>query len=338
MLSAGIRSWLRILFLLLGMSFFLGEFLTRRFATVWVKPVVYIGTIWFGTIFIALTIFFIIDILRLCFHSQSFRYYSTIVGLVALCIMSIYSVYNGTRRPVVKPVQIKIQKLSDDLNGFRIVQLSDLHLNFMKSKRWLEGVVEKTNELKPDLIVITGDLVDADLCKFREFCVVLKQLNAKYGVFAVTGNHEYYAGIDMFSEIARDSNITVLRNQKTTIADVIELVGIDDKAGKSFSETGPDLTKAMRDCDLTKLVILLSHQPDVFDKAVDLGVDLQLSGHTHAGQILPIDLIVMCYFKYPYGLYHKNSSYIYTTSGTGTWGPPMRFSSRSEIVKIILTN
>jgi len=117
---------------------------------------------------------------------------------------------------------------------------------------------------------------------------------------------------------------------------MIELVGIDDKTDKRFSGIGSDLKLALKNCDSKKLIVLLSHQPDIFDEAEKSGVVLQLSGHTHAGQIPPMDLIVLFAFKYPYGLYQKKSSYLYTTSGTGIWGPPMRFFSRCEIVKIIL--
>ena len=170
----------------------------------------------------------------------------------------------------------------------------------------------------------------------NHFCDTLKKLKSRHGVFAVTGNHEFYAGINMFMDVAKNSNITVLRNEKITIADSIELAGIDDKAGTRFSEVGSDLKLALKNIDFTKPVILLSHRPDIFNEAEKSGVDLQLSGHLHAGQIPPMDLIVMLAFKYPYGLYRKNGSYLYTTSGTGIWGPPMRLFSRCEIVKIVL--
>jgi uncharacterized protein len=214
--------------------------------------------------------------------------------------------------------------------------LSDLHLDFLKSDKWLKDIINKTNNINPDLIVITGDLIDNDLSKIQQFCESLKKLKSKYGVYAVTGNHEFYVGINEFIKVAQHSNIKVLRNEKETISDSIELIGIDDNTGKRFSEIGSDLKTALKNCDLKKPIILLSHQPDIFSEAVKNGVDLQLSGHTHAGQIPPMDLIVKFYFKYPYGLYHRNLSYLYTTSGTGIWGPPMRLFSRSEIVKIIL--
>ncbi|GAG93227.1 unnamed protein product, partial [marine sediment metagenome] len=150
-------------------------------------------------------------------------------------IVSVYSFYNVTQKPIVKEIEIEIEKLPQRLSGFTIIQLSDLHLNFLKSTKWLDRIVGETNNLKPDLVVIAGDLIDADPCEFTEFCEVLKRLNSKYGVFAITGNHEYYAGIDKFLRAAEKSNITVLRNEKITVADSIELVGIDDNTGRRFS-------------------------------------------------------------------------------------------------------
>ena len=228
--------------------------------------------------------------------------------------------------------------LPEKFSGFTIVQLSDIHLNLLRSEKWLSQIVDKTNNLKPDIIVITGDLIDSELGEVKRFSSILKNLKSKYGVYAVAGNHEFYARYEKFLALAKESNIIILKNEKVTVAGAIELAGIDDETGKRFSQSGSNLEKVLKDCDFRKPVILLSHQPDVFDEAVKFGVDLQLSGHTHAGQIPPMDLIVQFYFKYPYGLYRKNSSYIYTTSGTGTWGPPMRLFTRDEIVKIILKN
>ena len=159
----------------------------------------------------------------------------------------------------------------------------------------------------------------------------------KHGTgYACTGNHEYYAGVDEFLKMAEESNIRVLLNEHVVIADTIVLAGVNDSSEKRMSGPGDDLEKALAGADLNKPVVLLSHQPDVFKQAHKAGVNLQLSGHTHAGQIPPMDLIVQLYFKYTYGLYREGTSYIYTTCGTGTWGPPMRLFSRSEIVKIVL--
>ncbi|MDO8734861.1 MAG: metallophosphoesterase [Elusimicrobiota bacterium] len=336
MLSSSVCRYLRLFFLVAAFSFLLGEFLNRRITSFWIKPFAEFGSIWIGVISIAFTIFVIFDVFRIFFHGASFRYYSVVFSLAVTFLTAAYSFYNVAREPVIKELKIRTGKLPQKLSGFVIIQLSDLHINFLKSEKWLNKIVEKTNRENPDLVVITGDLIDADICRLDSFCDVLKKIKSKYGIFAVTGNHEFYAGIDKFLEIAKNSNITVLRNEKTTIADVIELVGIDDKEGRRFSEAGSDLRLALKNCDFTKQVILLSHRPDIFNEAEKSGVGLQLSGHLHAGQIPPMDLIVMLAFKYPYGLYRQNGSYLYTTSGTGIWGPPMRLFSRCEIVKIVL--
>ncbi|MFA5780012.1 MAG: metallophosphoesterase [Elusimicrobiota bacterium] len=340
-LSSSVCRYLRLFFLVAAFSFLLGEFLNRRIISLQItsfliKPFAEFGSIWIGVISIAFTIFVISDVFRIFFHGAAFRHYSVVFSLAVTFLASVYSLYNVAREPVIKELKISTGKLSQKLPGFVIIQLSDLHINFLKSERWLNKIVEKTNRENPDLVVITGDLIDADLCRLDGFCDVLKKIKSKYGIFAVTGNHEFYAGIDKFLDIAKNSNITVLRNEKTTVADAFELAGVDDKTGRRFSEAGSDLKLALKNCDFTKPVILLSHQPDIFDEAGKLDVDLQLSGHTHAGQIPPMDLIVMLTFKYPYGLYRQSGSYLYTTSGTGIWGPPMRLFSRCEIVKIVL--
>ena len=330
-LSPLIGNYLRLFFLFAALSFVLGKLLSRYFL---VYLLVYFSSVWLGVISIAFFLFFLKDIAGLFFihHNKVW----TMITLILVLFSSVFSLYNAAREVKIKEIRITTKKLPFEKSGFSIVQLSDLHLDSLTSTRWLKSIVDKTNKLNPDLIVITGDLIDQSVHNFEKFYPILKELKSKHGVLAITGNHEFYAGVSHFLEIAEQSNITVLRNEKITIADTVEIIGIDDETGKRFSLAGPNLKKAMKNCNLNKPVILLSHQPKYFRQAVKKGVDLQLSGHTHAGQIPPLDLIVWLAFKYPWGLYQFEDSYIYTTCGTGTWGPPMRLFSRSEIVKIIL--
>jgi uncharacterized protein len=330
------RVWLMVFFLVSAFSFFVGEILNRRQTVFAVKLVAYYGSVWMGIIAIALSVFLIRNLFLVLFHGDAFRYYSVVAALAVFALASGYSLYNGLRAPVLREVDVKIGKLPKTMEGFTIVQLSDLHLDNLKSAAWFENIVDRANALNPDLIVITGDLVDVDLCKMDCYCDILAKLKAKYGVYAITGNHEFYVGIDKFIAILKKTNIPLLRQGKVTIAGALELAGIDDISGNNSAQADAWLKTALENCDFKKPVILLSHQPGIFDKAAASGVDLQLSGHTHAGQIPPMDLIVMFYFKYPWGLHRKNSSYLYTTVGTGTWGPPMRLFSRSELVKIVL--
>ena len=285
---------------------------------------------------IAIAIFIVNDLLNLCSGYQAFKFYSTLAAIMLIILASGYSIYNVARPLLIKEISIKTSKLPNNIAKFTIVQLSDIHLNFFKSSNLLKEIVERTNQLNPDLVVITGDMIDADLCKVNGFCDLLGQIKSKNGVYAVTGNHEYYSGIAMFMNIAKASGITVLRNSKILVGGVVEVVGIDDK---EFNKPADSLIIALNHgekLDTSKFTILLSHQPDIFDLSRESGIDLQLSGHTHAGQLPPMDLIVKFAYKYPLGLYHRGNSYLYTSPGTGIWGPPMRLTSRSEIVKITL--
>jgi len=338
-LSNGASKNLLLFFLIATLSFIPSEILNRHSDSEWISHILLLSFAWLGVTSIAITIFAIVDVLRIFIRGKNFRYYTTISALVLIVLISGYCLYNQAGRPVVKEINIPLPKLPPALSGFTIVQLSDLHLDLSKSERRLKNLVEQTLALKPDLIVITGDLIDSDICRLNDFCKILKCLKAKYGVYAVTGNHEFYAGIPLFMKIAANSDIKVLRNTKVLIADAIELAGIDDaQAAKRFVNISlqESLSNAFKKVDFRNPVILLSHQPDVFDIARGMGADLQLSGHTHAGQLPPMDLLIQILFKYPFGLYKRDSSYLYTTCGAAFWGPPMRLFSKPEIVKVIL--
>jgi predicted MPP superfamily phosphohydrolase len=329
-------------FIYLGaISFILSELLARKFISAWIKPLAYYGNIWIGVISISVTVFLFRNIILIFVKNNRFKHISATISLILIVVLSLYSILNIIRVERIKEIKIKSAKLSPNTQSFNIVQLSDLHLNFTKFPHRLENIVEKTNLLNPDIIVITGDLIDADLNKTEELSSILKKLNAKYGVYAVTGNHEFYAGIDKFKKILLSSNIKFLQNENVSLANGIEIIGIDDSESKRFENIPieENLIKALNNpkpINFKYFTILLSHRPFIFDEASKLGINLQLSGHTHAGQIPPMDLIVMAFLKYPYGFYKKETSCLYTSSGTGYWGPPMRLSSRSEIVNIII--
>jgi len=164
----------------------------------------------------------------------------------------------------------------------------------------------------------------------------LKRIKARYAVLAIPGNHDYYAGYERFLEVARRSNITVLRNERLVFAGAIQVAGLDEPAGRSFAEGGPNLEKALAGNDPDRPTILLAHRPDGFLRAVARKIDLQLSGHTHAGQIPPLEELYWVIYPYSSGYYEKDGSRLYTSCGTGTWGPPMRLLSRNEIVRFTL--
>jgi uncharacterized protein len=329
-----IPKWQKILkwfFWLSGASFMLSVLLSRMFKIYFLN--VY-ATTWMGMIAISFFVF-LIQLIYSKFLPSHTRV-SAYIALAVIGIISLISLINGLQYPSVKNVSIPLKNLPKELSGFRIVQLSDLHLEAHNGLERMKAIIDKVNALKPDLVVITGDLIDGNVCDDPSFCEHIQRMKPPHGVLAITGNHEYYAGLDTFYELANRSNIKVLRNECVTIADSLQVIGLDDRESKRFDGDGPVLDRVIKNCDLSKPIILLYHRPLHFDEAVEKGVGLQLSGHTHAGQIPPMDLIVRLYYKYPHGLYKKNDAYIYTSPGTGVWGPHMRFLSRNEITLITL--
>ena len=335
-LSASPRLLLRVTFLLFALASVSGMMLGKHLSSWATVLVSSLGMVWMGVMAIALSAFVLYDMFFLVVRVPSWHAPAAIITLAIIGITSIYSLYNGTRLPVTNQVHILVHKPSFAGKTLRIVQLSDLHIDFSRSPHWLDAIVKRVNALNPDVVVLTGDIIDADLCSYDRFCGSLRALRAANGVYAVTGNHEFYAGIPAFLELARHSNITVLRNEHRIVADRVILAGIDDTMTIRRSGGKSDLANTLQGLDPSSLIILLSHQPDEFDAAQRQGVDVQLSGHTHAGQIPPFDVMVRFYFRYPFGLYTTATSALYTTCGTGTWGPPMRLFSRSEIVEIVL--
>ncbi|MGA1795972.1 MAG: metallophosphoesterase [bacterium] len=331
------RTALLIIFILGGAAFFVDRLITRRMLPdPFAFAVFQSGAVWLGVISIAFTLF-LLQFILLFFLPRHSRVI-TVAALLLVFLVSSFSLYRGTRLPRTRDVEIPLQGLSPALSGFSIVQLSDLHLHRWTPGRWLDGVVERVNALGPDLIVITGDLIEDDINECGRFIDILRRLRAREGVVAITGNHEFYTGIENFHELCRRANITVLRNEMITIEQGIDIVGLDDPAGEMFPESRPDLESILGKSERTRPVVLLFHRPLHFEEAARMGVDLQLSGHTHAGQIPPMDCIVFLTYRYPFGLYRHHSAYLYTTCGTGIWGPPMRLFSRSEIVRIVLTS
>ncbi|MEP7125779.1 MAG: metallophosphoesterase [Byssovorax sp.] len=231
-------------------------------------------------------------------------------------------------------VKVPLRRLSPSMSGFRIAQLTDLHVGPTLRKDWLRGVVDHTNAANPDLIVITGDLVDGSVEDLREQTAPLADLKAKHGVFFVTGNHEYYSGADEWIAELTRLGIRVLRNERVAIGgdDGFDLAGVDDWSSKRFGNGhGPDLERALAGRDPSRELVLLAHQPKQIHEAAAKGVGLQLSGHTHGGQIFPWGLFVRLDQPFIAGLDRLGDTLIYVSRGTGFWGPPMRVGAPSEI-------
>ncbi len=237
----------------------------------------------------------------------------------------------------VNRVRVAIDRLGKSQAGYRIVQISDVHVGPTIGRDFMEGIVSRINALEPDLIAITGDLVDGSVAELAEHVAPLVKLKAKDGVFFVTGNHEYYSGADAWIAHLRSLGVRVLRNERVRIGgdQGFDLAGIDD-ASSHGNGHGPDLARALDGRDVARACVLLAHQPRGIELADSLGVDLQLSGHTHGGQMIPWNFLVRLQQPFVAGLHKLARAQIYVSRGTGYWGPPMRVGAPAEITEIEL--
>jgi predicted MPP superfamily phosphohydrolase len=237
-------------------------------------------------------------------------------------------------------VPIRLPRLPPALDGMTIVQISDLHVGPTIRQREVDRVVAQANALRPDLVAITGDLVDGTVGELGGIVGGLSRLQARWGVHFVTGNHEYYSGVDDWMRFLPTLGIRVLRNERVSLGEpgaVLDLAGVDDwHAGRYAHGHGYDREKALAGHDPERPLVLLAHQPLGVEPGIAQGVGLQLSGHTHGGQIIPFNLAVHAAFRYVKGLYPVAGGHVYVSRGTGYWGPPMRLGADAEIAHITL--
>ncbi len=248
--------------------------------------------------------------------------------------LSGYGVFRAYAEPEVTELTLPIRGLPKALDGLCVVQLSDIHVGDFIEDRFMKELALRTQACKPDLLAITGDLVDGDVTTLGRAVARLAEVKSRYGSWFCTGNHEYYSGAAEWSFALERMGIGVLRNRREQIGDAggsFDLVGVDDW------REDYDLKRAVEGRDPERAAVLLAHQPKGFEGAAAAGIGLQLSGHTHAGQVFPGTLFASLGFEFNQGLFTRAGSHLYVSRGTGFWGPPMRLGSPPEIVKIILT-
>lgn len=255
-------------------------------------------------------------------------------------MLSLWGLFLALRPPAVRRLALAIPGWPAALNGFRIVQLSDVHIGPLLDRRFAASLVSQVNALCPDLVAVTGDLVDGSVERIGEEVEPLGRLVARHGTFFVTGNHDYFSRAEPWVERIRSLGWCVLRNERVTIgdgADAFDVAGVDDRFGRYFGPGhGEDLDRALDGRDLARPLVLLAHNPNSFDAAAERGVDLQLSGHTHGGQLWPFAYFVRLATPYVAGLFQRGRSLLYVSRGTGFWGPPMRLFHPAEITEITL--
>ncbi len=278
------------------------------------------------------------DSSRRAFLANSVNY--TIIGGSAL--LTGYGIYEAKRIPELQEVTIPLPNLPQEFEGYRIAQFTDLHVGPTIKRRFVESVIRQINDLNPDMIVFTGDLVDGQVPSLKNDVAPLRELSTRDGVFFVTGNHEYYSGaLPWIDEVSR-LGMQVLIDAHTTIVKGtghILLAGVTDYTAPTMvPEHVSDPHKAIKGAPESAVKILLAHQPKNIFKAAEAGFDLQLSGHTHGGQYFPWSYVVTLSQPYISGLNRHQNTWIYVNKGTGYWGPPLRIGVPSEITMISLTS
>lgn len=273
---------------------------------------------------------------------RAFLQQSTSVAVAASSAgISSYGIRSARKTAALKYVDIPIKGLHEDLEGFVILQLSDIHVGDTIGRRYLERIVKTCRSVDADLIAITGDLVDGDVDELRHDVAPIFELRAPHGVYFVTGNHEYYSGALTWIEHLRAHDIDVLVDEHRVISHgdaTLVLGGITDHSAPSIVKRHvSDPRKAFNNAPADGTRILLAHQPISYKKTKGLGVELQLSGHTHGGQIWPFTYLVLLQQPFISGLHRVwDSTWLYISRGTGYWGPPMRVAAPSEITVITL--
>jgi uncharacterized protein len=339
-----------ILFWIIVLSYPGGRLLERIHHSIFSTILIWIGSFWIAAMLYFFISVFLLDLLRSINHFFHFspavitRNYQqtkfitaiivTILTGFALLIGHINSIF-----PQVKTLNLTIAKKSSPLSSLTIAVVSDVHLGTIVGRSRLDRIVNEINSLNPDLVLLPGDIVDEDLTPVirQNLGESFRNIKSRFGVFAATGNHEYIGGVDKASSYLVEHKVIVLRDQAVKVADSFYLVGREDRSISRFSEMRrKNLSELMEQVDRDLPVVLMDHQPFELGEAAAQGIDLQISGHTHNGQIWPINYIVKLIYEVPWGYKKIGNTHFYVSDGVGTWGPPVRLGNRPEIVNILI--
>jgi len=247
-----------------------------------------------------------------------------------------YGAFTVLRGPRVKRVTVPLAKLPRRAHGFRIAVVSDIHLGPVLGRSHTRRVVETINRTNPDLIAVVGDLVDGSVADLGPAAEPLRGLRSRLGSFFVTGNHEYFSGAEQWVDHVRELGVRPLENERVELP-WFDLAGVNDVAGEDEGQ-GPDFGRALGDRDRARASVLLAHQPVVIDDAVERGVDLQLSGHTHGGQLWPGKYVAALANPTVAGLERYGDTQLYVTRGAGAWGPPVRVGAPPDVTVVELAS
>ncbi|MCD1257882.1 metallophosphoesterase [Paenibacillus athensensis] len=301
------------------------------------------GSYWLVVVLYGLLLLPIVDVLAvlLAVGGVDKSVYVPVLGwafLAVLLAILIKGSYNAWS-PIVRRYEFTVSKPVPGRRTLRVAVASDLHLGTVVRKKHLQRLVRQAAALKPDLILLPGDIIDDEIAPFirQNMAETMRGLQAPLGVYASLGNHEYIGGhVETFHEQMTLSGVRLLMDEAVCVEDAFYIVGRKDAAASGFADGRKELAELLAGLDPSKPIIVLDHQPRQYDKAVAAGVDVLLSGHTHRGQMAPGNLITRRLFELDWGYLRKKQLNAVVSSGFGSWGPPVRIGSRCEIVELVI--
>lgn len=338
-----------VLFIFIALSFVIARLAKDKVPHFFERFLNILGGYWMAAFLYFIILLGVIDIIKLTLGIKKFSFISAtalqkiylmsnIGTLIIVAILLGYGTYNASNLKVTK-YSMKIDKNAGNLKKLNVVMLSDLHLGDIVNKRRLSKMVSEINELKPDIVILAGDIIDDYIEPFieQDMGMEFKKIDSKYGVYAVFGNHEHYGGaIDKIAyEYKNSANFNLLRDETVKIDNSFYIVGREDISYERISKTKrKNVGELLSDTETGLPVIIIDHQPVNLGEGEKAGADLQLSGHTHHGQFSPASIVTNLLFENDFGLLQKGTFNVVVSSGAGTWGPPIRIGTSSEIVQV----
>jgi predicted MPP superfamily phosphohydrolase len=338
-----------VLFIFIALSFVIARLAKDKVPHFFERFLNILGGYWMAAFLYFIILLGVIDIIKLTLGIKRFSFISysalqkiyimsNIGTLIIVAILLVYGTYNASNLKVTK-YSMKIDKNAGKLKKLNIVMLSDLHLGDIVNKGRLSKMIIEINELKPDIVILAGDIIDDYIEPFieQDMGIEFKKIHSKYGVYAVFGNHEYYGGaIDKIAyEYKNSANFNLLRDETVKIDNSFYIVGREDISYERISKTKrKNVVELLSDTEIGLPVIIIDHQPVNLGEGENVGADLQLSGHTHHGQFSPASIVTNLLFENDFGLLQKGTFNVVVSSGVGTWGPPIRIGTASEIVQV----
>lgn len=338
----------KLVFILLASSFFAGRIMERIIPSLFSDAIVFAGSLWLGALLYFYLLYFagfiILMLLKLTVWLGviDFQFNDTIkisVFITALAITMIILLigFINAQTPVVRQLQFNVNKNGGKFKSLKIALATDIHAGIIIGKKRLTRIINKINAVNADIILLAGDLVDDDINRLinKDLGKIFSLLKASYGVFATTGNHEYIGNAGKAINYFEKNGVRFLNDEQVMIADSFIVIGRKDKDAVRFSASKrKTITELLAGVDFSKPIIMLDHQPAEVKKIAENRVDICFSGHTHHGQLWPLNYITKAIYKLSWGYQYLNSTHYYVSCGAGSWGPPVRLGNRPEIVAV----